>query len=198
MKQNFRTLNDILDTTVGFVPKQARFLCQSIKWLEDHGVTWKWSDADHSMQHLRCQLRTIAAQSQPPSTAPKGYPELQILIDKRGAARLRSDEVEVEVVPQKPKPAKRIRPDSDDDVPKKRCKIEKEDNVDDLFEQPAVKNIHTPIDMPRQLPTAFSRFRSLATSSTCTPTVTSLVTLQHHQAHAFQALRRLHQHLWLH
>ena len=151
IKANFRILQDILDSTGGHPTKQAKMLTQFIKWLEDHGVQWKWSDADKSIQHLRCQLRTIAAHSMPPGQAPKGHEPLQILIDKCVAARQRtSDDVEVLVVP--PKPVKRVDliTDAEEMAPNpkrckverapnpKRCKVEKEDfeYINNFFEKP--------------------------------------------------------------
>ena len=112
--KNFRIIQDILDATQGQVPKQAQLVKQFIKWLEDHGVKWNWSDADKSIQHLRSQLRTVFHHSAPPAKAPRAFPQLQILIDKCAAARAR-EEPEVEVI-DVPKPlVKRIRVESDDD-----------------------------------------------------------------------------------
>ena len=173
--KNFRIIQDILDATQGHVPKQAQLVKQFIKWLEDHGVKWNWSDADKSIQHLRSQLRTVFHHSAPPAKAPRAFPQLQILIDKCAAARAR-EEPEVEVI-DVPKPlVKRIRVESDDDnsqlkkPPSKRCKVETktDEDIDGFFLAPA-----------QQLPAAFSGFRTFrsATFSPCSLVTSSQASL---------------------
>ena len=75
-------LEELLVLTAGRVPKHALLLKQFISWLQTHGVAWSWKDSDRAMQHLRCMLRSLQSQSLPPGRAPKGYDDLQPLIDK--------------------------------------------------------------------------------------------------------------------
>ena len=114
--KHFKIIQDLLDITGGHVIKHAKFLEQFIIWLGQHNIVWSWQDSDRAVQHLRCMLRTLREKSLPPSLAPKGHGQLQILIDKFIVAREScSTADDLQVVPIPAKETKTFHVDSDGD-----------------------------------------------------------------------------------
>ena len=102
--KHFKIIQDLLDITGGHVIKHAKFLEQFIIRLGQHNIVWSWQDSDRAVQHLRCMLRTLREKSLPPSLAPKGHGQLQILIDKFIVARescSTADDLQVVPIPAK-------------------------------------------------------------------------------------------------
>ncbi len=82
-KKNHGLLNDILDLSDGRIPRQKTFTLQLGGWLKEKGMQWGIKDIERSASDLRCMLlNLLALKRRPGGCAPKGYPTLQILMDK--------------------------------------------------------------------------------------------------------------------
>jgi len=170
IKKHFRLMQDLLDITQGKVVKHAKFLTQFISWLQSHGITWAWKDCDRAIQHFRCMLRTLREKSLPPSTSPRGYPELQVLIDKFVHARAAVDEPkEVQIVPRRPRAEFQVQVHSEDEAPRDQAvirnivKTESEAEIDDdrFFTTPPRPQLTSSLTSTKKLAPIFHRFRSL-------------------------------------
>ena len=90
----FQTILELLIAGHGQIVKQRKFMLQFQHFLRARKVAWTYSEADDSITGLRSmQQALLEIKRNPDSRAPRGYPKLQILIDKmyvRGRSLSRS------------------------------------------------------------------------------------------------------------
>ena len=110
-------IEEMLVLTAVRVPKHANLLKQFMAWCTDHGATWSWKDSDRAMQHLRIMIRSLQSASLPPGKPPKGYDDLQPLIDRFIYVRS-DDKDDVSLIPPRATtPAAQVHITSDDETP---------------------------------------------------------------------------------